>query len=206
VESRRFLQILSERTPEIVRIHGTPLLQLWGGIPWAVEPKSEIKLSAYGCLAWAGRYRKPAGAQYEWTGNNLLCNAAPTPFSVGGERFASVDNFYHALKLPEGMPERLACSMASFREAKHMTRHFARSSFLYAGKSIEVGSLNHAALIAEAICSKISENKIVQTALLSTQRAKLAFRLPYTRGIPNVLGLITPFVLMVERWKLRHSN
>src|SRR5687768_2597348 len=86
------------------------------GILWSDAPGDACELSALGAIAWGGHERKPAGSRYEWVGFNLLCNAAPTPFVLDGERFHSIDSFYAALKLPEGTPERTSCAAAPLLE------------------------------------------------------------------------------------------
>ena len=79
------------------------------GVLWTDDPDDVHEVSALGVIAWAGRDDGPSGSRYEWTGFYLLCNAAPTPFTLNGEEFQAVDSFYEALKLPEGSSERATC-------------------------------------------------------------------------------------------------
>jgi len=72
------------------------------GVLWSVEPEKVLELSALGAMAWEGRDDKPAERRYDWTGFNLLCNAAPTAFDLNDERFYSIDSFAEALKVPGG--------------------------------------------------------------------------------------------------------
>jgi hypothetical protein len=74
------------------------------GVLWSNSPHEHRELSAYGVLAWEGRAGQPEEPHYEWIGVNLLCNAAPTPFVLNGERFSTVDSFHEALKFPERSP------------------------------------------------------------------------------------------------------
>lgn len=177
------------------------------GILWAVDPEDVRELSALGVLAWEGRHDKPDDGRYEWTGFNLLCNAAPTPFALDGERFYSVDSFHEALKLPEGMPERAACGLAPFQEARRLARKLKIRSetFTYRGETIAVGSAEHETLLAAAISAKVAQNSDVQIALRETGSARLVFPLSYTAR-PGALARVTPLTLMIERWKQRHST
>lgn len=98
-------------TPEIIRAQEIGVDD-GAGVLWSSDPGNTLELSALGVIAWEGRDDKPSGSDYAWGGFNLLCNAAPTPFVLGRERFNSIDSFYEALKLPEGTPERAACASA----------------------------------------------------------------------------------------------
>jgi hypothetical protein len=156
-------------------------------------------------LAWEGREDKPSGSLYEWTAFNLLCNAAPTPFLLNGERFYSVDSFHEALKLPERTPERAACAMAPFLEARRLTRKIHSEAFTYRGQTIAVGSAEHEGLLATAVSAKVAQNPNVQIALRETGTARLVFPLSYSDR-PGPLARVTPLTLMIERWKQRHSR
>lgn len=55
------------------------------GVLWGGDDSVHV-LSANGVLAWEDHTDKPSDPTYEWTGANLLCNAAPTSFEVDGTR------------------------------------------------------------------------------------------------------------------------
>jgi hypothetical protein len=188
-------------TPEIIRAQNIDIDD-GAGVLWSSDPGDTLELSALGVLAWEGREDKPSGDRYEWTGFNLLCNAAPTPFSLGGERFYSIDSFYEALKLPEGTPERAACATAPMIEAKRLARRNVGGEFTYRGTIVSVGSADHAGLLAAAICAKLEQNRAVQSALLETGTARLTFPLTFNSQ-PGPLARVTPLTLMIERWKQR---
>ena len=175
------------------------------GVLWSVDPEDVRELSALGVLAWEGREGKPSGSLHEWTAFNLLCNAAPTPFLLNGERFYSIDSFHEALKLPEGARERAACAMAPFLEARRLTHKIRSEAFTYRGQTIAVGSADHESLLAAAVSAKVAQNLDVQIALRDTGTARLVFPLSYSDH-PGALARVTPLTLMVERWKLRHST
>jgi|SRR5882724_2249026 len=194
---RELQQILDLPTPELIA-RGDVLEADWSGILWSGSPDDVINLSALAAIAWEGA----GGVQpveRQWSGLNLLCNAAPTPFRLDITHFASVDSFYEAMKVPEGN-ERIHCAAAPAAEAKRLARHRASTAFSYRGQTIEVNSGAHQQLVAEAIVAKVHQNPLVERALIDTGRARLQFPLTFT-GYPNVLGLVTPFVLMAERWK-----
>ncbi|MEO5822886.1 MAG: hypothetical protein ABIT71_20455, partial [Vicinamibacteraceae bacterium] len=133
------------------------------------------QLTAYGALAWDGRDGVPAGPAHQWLGANLLCNAAPTAFEVAGQPAASIDSFLHALKFPEGSPERLACAMAPARVAREQARRSRGSQFTFGGQDILVDSPDHQALVAEAISAKVRQHDEVRRALADTGVARLTF-------------------------------
>ena len=195
--------LLERPAHEIVRERSN-LVDDGAGVLWSVD-RDIRELSALGVLAWEGREGKPSGSLYEWTGFNLLCNAAPTPFLLNGERFYSVDSFHEALKLSEGTPERAACAIAPVLEARRLTRKVRSEAFTYRGQTIAVGSAEHEALLAAAVSAKVAQNPDVQTALQETGAARLVFPLSYSDH-PGVLARVTPLTLMIERWKQRHAT
>ena len=196
--------LLASPAHEIVRERRI-LVDDGAGVLWSVGPEDVRELSALGVLAWEGREGKPSGSLHEWTGFNLLCNAAPTPFLLNGERFYSVDSFHEALKLPERSPERAACAMAPFLEARRLTRKIHREAFTYRGQTIAVGSAEHEGLLATAVSAKVAQNPDVQIALRGTGTARLVFPLSYSAR-PGPLARVTPLTLMIERWKQRHPT
>jgi hypothetical protein len=170
------------------------------GVLWSDDPAEVCELSAYGALAWEGREGRPGGSAYEWVGFNLLCNAAPTPFVLDGQRFASVDSFYEALKFADGSKVRAECGGATALEARRIARRLRDAAFVYRGRRIQVDSSEHASVLAEAITAKIAQNPDVQSALDETGHARLSFPMTFSPH-PGVLARITPLVLMIERWK-----
>ena len=196
--------LLASPAHEIVRERRI-LVDDGAGVLWSVGPEDVRELSALGVLAWEGREGKPSGSLHEWTAFNLLCNAAPTPFLLNGERFYSVDSFHEALKLPERSPERAACAMAPFLEARRLTRKIHGEAFTYRGQTIAVGSAEHESLLAAAVSAKVAQNPDVQIALRETGTARLVFPLSYSDH-PGALARVTPLTLMIERWKQRHPT
>lgn len=197
--------LIASPAHEIVRERDRMLGDEGAGVLWSVDPEDVRELSALGVLAWEGREGKPSGSRYEWTGFNLLCNAAPTPFQLDGERFHSVDSFHEALKLPEGTSERAACAAAPFLEARRLTHKIRGEAFTYRGQTIAVGSAEHEGLLAAAISAKVAQHTTVRIALRETGTARLVFPLSYTDH-PGALARVTPLTLMIERWKQRHST
>lgn len=186
-------------TPEIIRAQEIGIDD-GAGVLWSSDPVETLELSALGVIAWEGRDDFPSGGRDDWGGFNLLCNAAPTPFVLGSERFYSIDSFYETLKLPEGTPERAECAMAPMIVAKRLAHRSVAGEFMYQGDAISVGSPNHSGLLAAAVCAKIEQNRAVQIALLETGTARLIFPLTFSKH-PGPLARVTPLTLMIERWK-----
>ena len=186
-------------TPEIIRAQNVDIDD-GAGVLWSSNPEDTLELSALAVIAWEAREDKSSGGRYAWGGFYLLCNAAPTPFLLGGERFNSIDSFYEALKLPEGTSERAACAIAPMIDAKRLARRVVAAEFMYRGKATTVGSPEHAGLLAAAICAKIEQNRAVQIALLETGNARLTFPLTFSSQ-PGLLARVTPLTLMIERWR-----
>jgi predicted NAD-dependent protein-ADP-ribosyltransferase YbiA (DUF1768 family) len=197
------LSILRRPTDQIIRGRLLPPDD-GAGILWSVEADEVLELSALGAIAWEGREDKPAGSLYNWTGFNLLCNAAPAEFELNGEYFYSIDSFAEALKFQEGTPDRGACAMAPVMEAKRLARRIRGKEFTYRDQTIAVGSSEHEAVLAAAISAKVAQHPDVQTALGETGRARLVFPLSYSRH-PGALARVTPLALMIERWRLIHQ-
>jgi predicted NAD-dependent protein-ADP-ribosyltransferase YbiA (DUF1768 family) len=197
------LSILRRPTEQIVRERLLPAADA-AGVLWSVEPEEVLELSALGAMAWEGRDDKPAEPRYDWTGFNLLCNAAPTAFDLNDERFYSVDSFAEALKFPEGTPEREACALAAALEAKRLARRIRGKEFVYRDQKIAVGSSEHEAVLAAALTAKVAQHEEVRAALRETGSARLVFPLSYSRH-PGALAKVTPLALMIERWKLIHQ-
>jgi len=198
--------LIAVPTPEIIRAR---LIDAVGeGILWRSDGTDSLELSALGALAWEGREDRPPGPLYEWTGFNLLCNAAPTRFVLSGEHYYSIDSFHEALKIPEGAPERATCAMSPASLAKRMARRHRALEFSYQGTRIAVGSADHEALLAAAITAKVDQHRDVQLALSQTGFTRLLFPLTFSAE-PGVLARVTPLTLMLERCKrfpIRHAG
>lgn len=187
-------------TEEIIRDRRGILGDHGAGVLWSGDPADIRELSALGALAWEGREDKPSGSAYKWVDFNLLCNAAPTPFTLDDEHFSCVDSFHEALKFAEGTPERGLCAMAPALAARKLARRKRSDKFSYRGKVIPVGSAEHEGLLAAGISAKVNQNPRVRVALRETGNARLVFPLTYS-GQPGPLARVTPLALMIERWK-----
>ena len=149
-----------------------------------------VELSALGAMVHS----------QEWSGVALLCNSAPTPFELAGLRYASMDSFHHALKLPEGSAARQSCALSEPDRAKQVTRKMRAKVFTHEGHDISVGSAEHRSLFARALCAKLDQNTEVERVLQATCWSLLELPLTFTQEA-NVPGLVTALVLMIERFK-----
>jgi hypothetical protein len=143
---------------------------------------------------------------YEWVGFNLLCNAAPTPFVLNGEKFHSVDSFHEALKIPEGTAARATCAMSPLHEAQRAARRYHGGvEFSYRGERIGVGLPNTRPFWPRRSVPRFEQHPEVHIALRETGFSRLVFPLTFSRR-PGALARVTPLTLMVERWKRFHPH
>jgi hypothetical protein len=164
--------------------------------PEASDPDKRVR-----ALFDYGRRMVSEGRVVHLSFEGPLISAAPTPFVLDGQRYASVESFYHCLKLPERTDERAECATASPWEAQRLTRRIRAAEFRYSGASYGVGSPEHLVIVGRAVSAKVTQNENVREALRLTQRAMLIIRAIHGDLPLSVLGRVTPLVLMTERWK-----
>jgi hypothetical protein len=138
------------------------------------------------------------------TPSGYLCTASPIGFDLDGVHYYSLESFYHSLKWPESSPERLLCAKSNGDEAHEMSKRLHNTRFSHNGIPIKVGSSEHLLLLSRAVCAKVDQNDIVKELLKKSCWFKLRFSNLYLRAgtSPTPLGVVTPFALMLKRWKL----
>ena len=90
-------------------------------------------------------------------------------------------------------------------EVKLLARRSVGGEFTHRGKTIAVGSPEHAGVLAAAICAKVEQNPAVRIALLETRTARLTFPLTFSSR-PGPLARVTPLTLMIGRWKRQRKT
>jgi len=130
-----------------------------------------------------------------------ISNLAPTPFSLDGRRYASVEGFWQGLKFADDM-ERIGVAALWGMAAKQAGA--GRSDvrvFDYAGVAYEVGSPRHQALMRRACAAKFMGNDIAREALLATGERMLVHRVAVdSRTIP---GVVMAAIWMELRYLIR---
>lgn len=131
----------------------------------------------------------------------LLSNFARTPFTLWGERFASVEGFWQGLKYPEGSPEQKWVFRLWGYEAKKAGRRAPRAeTFAWRGRTYRVGSPEHQGLMRAALEAKFAQNAEARRALLATAGLVLVHELP--RDAVTIPGRVLAEMLMDIREQL----
>ncbi|MEZ4450953.1 MAG: hypothetical protein R3B09_15840 [Nannocystaceae bacterium] len=132
-----------------------------------------------------------------------LASWADAPFELDGERYGSLEGFYHALKLAEGDPRRREIAGATGPRATVLgrARRLHAASFVYRGQAIAVGSLAHEHLIARAALARVDAHRPLREALRATGAARLMIR-----DYAGPLGQVAPFALMLARLRLAQGG
>ena len=194
-EKRDLRKLLRESaTPDLVRdiLRGEA-----ASILALLSSGESVELTGYGALV--NEFHRNVPASEAWSGLAVLSNWAPTPFTLDGQSYASVESFYHSLKYPEGSEMRSAVGSLDGPMAQHKAGHKRSKTLQFRGIEIAVDSPEHAAVIAEAIVAKVKGHEAVRDALRNTGDALLTFP-DGTKG-RNALGA-TPLALMIERARL----
>lgn len=98
-----------------------------------------------------------------------LSNLSPSPFSLDGVEYASVEAFRMSIKYPPTDPRHIEIRQLSGIKAKSAGRDAkAFKSFLYQWKEIRIGSVEHHALLKRALRAKLEQNPHILQTLLDT--------------------------------------
>lgn len=88
-----------------------------------------------------------------------LSNLYPSPFTLDGERYQSVEAFRISIKYPENDPRRKSIRKLSGISAKAASKDVQNVKVIqYQGKEIEVGSSEHHQLLKRALRAKLERN------------------------------------------------
>jgi len=101
----------------------------------------------------------------------LLSNLAPTPFTMDGQYFASVEGFWQGIKRHYTDPERAKIFLLAGISAKRAAppSDFAAQVVWYAGKEFALGGTAHQQLLKRAIAHKLRSHPNVLHLLEATE-------------------------------------
>ncbi len=118
----------------------------------------------------------------------ILGNLAPTPFTLDGQRYASVESFWQGLKF-EGDADRQRLALLDGRRAKSEGSAANQpATFAYAGETIAAGTWRHWGLMERANRAKFEQNEEARAALLATGERPLEHVVrPDSKTIPGVI-------------------
>jgi predicted NAD-dependent protein-ADP-ribosyltransferase YbiA (DUF1768 family) len=132
-------------------------------------------------------------------GIRLLSNFAPTPFTLDGRRYRSVESFWQGLKFEdEAQRRRVACLEGPEARRAGEEKDYG-ATITYEGRVIPVGTRAHWDLMERACWAKFTQDEGARTALRATGERPLTHRVRRdSRTIPGVI--------MAEIWmKVRHQ-
>lgn len=124
----------------------------------------------------------------------LISNFAPTPFTLDGREYASVEGFWQGLRFA-GDAERIRVASLCGSAAKRAAGGVAwPATVTYEGESVVVGTWAHWKLMHRACWAKFTQCEAARDALLSTGRRPLVHVMRRdSRTIPGVV--------MADIWK-----
>ncbi len=133
----------------------------------------------------------------------LISNLAETSFEMDGRFYSSVEGFWQGLKFP-GEDDRQRIAELSGHEAKKAgPKSEPGDRFVYDGREIVAGTVDHWALMERANLAKFEQDEDARAALLSTGSRPLVHRVPVdSRTIP---GIVMADIWMRLREKLAKS-
>lgn len=97
----------------------------------------------------------------------LMSNFAPTPFTLDGVEFASVEGFYVYLKFLEPEKREKARTMWGVR-AKNFGKASTLTRSVYLGCEFDLGSEKHHELVKRAIRAKLEAHPEIARAFVGT--------------------------------------
>lgn len=145
---------------------------------------------------WIRQRRLRAEGRLWLVSGEPLSSESRRAFDLDGARYASVRAFYDSLKVGDEI-SRAAVAACVYDGPRGRILRPKAMSFRYGGRDIDVGSVEHCALVARATEAKVLAHEDVRAALFSTRRSRLDM------GAIATLGRSMPFALMVMRERLR---
>ena len=117
----------------------------------------------------------------------LMSNFAPTPFTLDGRRYASVEGFYVGLKFLDAASRDKAAALsgpAAYAFGKDST--LAETE--YGGRRFALGGPEHHALIARAVRAKLEQHPEIARAFAATHPRPII----HDTGTPERPGTFMP--------------
>ncbi|HOX40372.1 MAG TPA: NADAR domain-containing protein [Candidatus Brocadiia bacterium] len=118
----------------------------------------------------------------------LISNLAHTPFQLDGQEYASVEAFWQGLKFPDEKRRREIATMHGLAARKAGQSAPEAETIQYMGRTIRVGTADHADLMRQACAAKFAQHERARNALRGTGERPLIHRLGHdSRTIPAAL-------------------
>jgi ribA/ribD-fused uncharacterized protein len=134
----------------------------------------------------------------------IISNLAPTPFTMRGRSYASVEGFWQGLKFPDEATRARVAQLAGTDAVKAASRASAEGSFMLDGQSYGFGGPGHHALMTEACWAKFTQHDAAREALLATGTRPLTHRM--RRDSVTIPGALMTDIWMRIRDQLRHGH
>jgi predicted NAD-dependent protein-ADP-ribosyltransferase YbiA (DUF1768 family) len=117
-----------------------------------------------------------------------ISNLYPTPFTLDGEDYASIEGFWQSLKCDTPERRRRVAALAGSEAKKAAGRGPPPASFDYLGETITTGTYAHWQLMERACTAKFTQNDEAREALLATGDRPLTHVVRRdSRTIPGVI-------------------
>ncbi len=133
----------------------------------------------------------------------LISNFAPTPFTLDGREYASVESFWQGLKFPTPAERRRVAALPGPQARREGETQGYGETVEYEGERIPVGAWPHWQLMHRACLAKFTQNAEARLALLSTGDRPLVHRV--RRDSRTIPGAIMAEIWMKVRRKLREG-
>jgi predicted NAD-dependent protein-ADP-ribosyltransferase YbiA (DUF1768 family) len=133
----------------------------------------------------------------------LISNFAPTPFTLDGREYASVESFWQGLKFTTAAERRQVATLPSPQARKAGEGQGYGAAVTYEGETIPVGTWAHWRLMERACWAKFTQNEEARQALLSTGTRPLVHRV--RRDSKAIPGVIMADIWMRVRARLREG-
>lgn len=123
----------------------------------------------------------------------LISNFAPTPFTLDGREYASVEGFWQGLKFPDAADRRRIAALVAGAAKRAGEAAVPSETFEYEGALYRPGTHGHWTLMERACRAKFTQHAEARRALLAT----------CTRPLTHVMrrdSTTIPGAIMAEIW------
>ena len=118
----------------------------------------------------------------------LISNLAETAFKLDGRDYASVEGFWQGLKFAGAEDRVRFAGLAGHAAEKAGPKAEPGDRFVYEGREVVVGTVDHWALMERANRAKFEQDEDARAALLSTGTRSLVHTVvPDSRTIPGIV-------------------
>lgn len=118
----------------------------------------------------------------------ILGNFAPTPFTLDGRRYASIESFWQGLKFASESERARIAALDGPRAKAEGSAVSQPRSFVYEGETITAGTWGHWQLMERGNRAKFEQNEAAAAALFATGERPLVHIVhPDSKTIPGVI-------------------